>query len=112
MTCSSDLTIKLWDTANDYTNTKTLHGHDHSVSSVRFTPDGDLLLSASRDKTIRIWEFASGWVRLHHLEVLYWIDEIGIACGHFLDMRSGCGKWYLQRMDGYWSAAQTIKCVL
>ena len=62
VTCSSDLTIKLWDSTNEYTNTKTLHGHDHSVSSVRFTPDGERLISASRDKTIRVWEVSSGWV--------------------------------------------------
>lgn len=60
VTCSTDLTIKLWDTSNDYNNVKTLHGHDHSVSSVKFTPDGDMLVSASRDKTIRVWEVASG----------------------------------------------------
>jgi len=60
VTCSSDLTIKLWDTNNDYSNTKTLHGHDHSISTVRFTPDGERLVSASRDKTIRVWEVASG----------------------------------------------------
>ena len=59
-TCSSDLTIKLWDPGNEYTNAKTLHGHDHSVSAVRFTPDGDKLVSASRDKTLRIWEVSSG----------------------------------------------------
>jgi len=60
VTCSSDLTIKLWDPANEYNNVKTLHGHDHSVSSVRFTPNGDVLVSASRDKTVRVWEVASG----------------------------------------------------
>jgi platelet-activating factor acetylhydrolase IB subunit alpha len=60
VTCSTDLTIKLWDTGNEYINTKTLHGHDHSVSAVRFTPSGDMLVSASRDKTIRVWEVASG----------------------------------------------------
>lgn len=60
VTCSTDLTIKLWDTSNDYANSKTLHGHDHSVSSVRFTPDGDHLISASRDETIRVWEVSSG----------------------------------------------------
>lgn len=59
-TCSSDLTIKLWDPANEYKNTKTLHGHDHSVSSVRFMPTGEQLISASRDKTIRVWEVATG----------------------------------------------------
>jgi platelet-activating factor acetylhydrolase IB subunit alpha len=29
---------------------KTFHGHDHSVSSVNFFPNGDYLVSASRDK--------------------------------------------------------------
>lgn len=60
VTCSTDLAIKLWDTQNDYKNVKTLHGHDHSISTVRFTPDGERLVSASRDKTIRIWEVSSG----------------------------------------------------
>jgi platelet-activating factor acetylhydrolase IB subunit alpha len=62
VTCSTDLTIKLWDTANDYRNVRTLHGHDHSISTVRFTQDGERLVSASRDKTIRVWEVASGYV--------------------------------------------------
>ena len=60
VTCSTDLTIKLWDTANDYKNVRTLHGHDHSISTVRFTQDGERLVSASRDKTIRVWEVSSG----------------------------------------------------
>lgn len=61
MSCSSDLTIKVWDTANQWTNTKTFHGHDHSVSSVRFLPGDDYIVSASRDRTIRIWELATGY---------------------------------------------------
>jgi platelet-activating factor acetylhydrolase IB subunit alpha len=65
VTCSTDLTIKLWDTQNDYKNVRTLHGHDHSISTVRFTPDGERLVSASRDKTIRVWEVASGYVTCH-----------------------------------------------
>lgn len=64
VTCSTDLAIKLWDTQNDYKNVRTLHGHDHSISTVRFTPDGERLISASRDKTIRIWEVVSGCVSL------------------------------------------------
>ena len=31
----NDLAIKIWDSTADYKNTKTLHGHDHSVSSVK-----------------------------------------------------------------------------
>ncbi|KAG4414249.1 protein with putative role during mitosis [Cadophora malorum] len=67
--CSSDLTIKLWDPADDYKNIRNLHGHDHSVSAVRFIPSGaagapssgNLLVSASRDKSLRIWDVTTGY---------------------------------------------------
>lgn len=67
--CSSDLTIKLWDPSDDYKNIRTLPGHDHSVSAVRFIPSGaagapssgNLLVSASRDKTLRIWDVSTGY---------------------------------------------------
>lgn len=67
--CSSDLTVKLWDPADDYKNIRTLPGHDHSVSAVRFLPSGaagaplsgNLLASASRDRSIRIWDVTTGY---------------------------------------------------
>lgn len=59
--CSSDLTIKIWDPSNEYSNIRTLTGHDHTISSIRFTPAGTHLLSASRDKTVRVWEVKTGY---------------------------------------------------
>ena len=67
--CSSDLTIKLWDPNDEYKNIRTLPGHDHSVSAVRFIPSGaagspssgNLLVSASRDQTLRIWDSSTGY---------------------------------------------------
>ncbi len=60
--CSSDLTIKIWDPAADYQNIRTLAGHDHSVSAVRFIPtSGNLLVSASRDHTLKIWNVHTGY---------------------------------------------------
>lgn len=67
--CSSDLTIKLWDPSDEYKNTRTLPGHDHSVSAVRFIPSGaagspqsgNLLVSASRDRTLRVWDVTTGY---------------------------------------------------
>ncbi|KAF2001991.1 nuclear distribution protein PAC1 [Amniculicola lignicola CBS 123094] len=67
--CSSDLTIKLWDPSDEYKNIRTLPGHDHSVSAVRFIPSGaagspssgNLLVSASRDNTLRIWDVTTGY---------------------------------------------------
>ena len=35
-------------------------GHDHNVSSVTFMPSGDSIVSASRDKTIKMWEVSTG----------------------------------------------------
>lgn len=37
-------------------------GHDHNVSGVGFLPNGDFIVSASRDKTIKMWEVATGCV--------------------------------------------------
>jgi platelet-activating factor acetylhydrolase IB subunit alpha len=67
--CSSDLTIKLWDPSDEYKNIRTLPGHDHSVSAVRFIPSGaagnpasgNLLVSASRDKTLKVWDVTTGF---------------------------------------------------
>ena len=60
VSCSSDLTLKLWDVQNDYTASKTFHGHDHSISAVRFLPSDAQFASASRDQTIKVWEVATG----------------------------------------------------
>src|SRR5437660_7014806 len=39
---------------------RTLKGHQGSVMAVAFSPDGKLLASSSRDKTIKLWDVATG----------------------------------------------------
>ncbi|KAI9500570.1 platelet-activating factor acetylhydrolase, isoform Ib, alpha subunit A [Coemansia spiralis] len=58
VTCSADLTLRVWD--SEYKCVRTLHGHDHCVSAVRFL-GADKIVSASRDKTVKIWEVATGY---------------------------------------------------
>jgi len=82
--CSSDLTIKLWDPNDDYKNIRTLPGHDHSVSAVRFIPSGaagspmsgNLLVSASRDKTLRIWDVTTGYCVKTLSGHLDWVRDV------------------------------------
>ena len=59
---SYDLFIKLWNVENDYQNFATLRGHEHSVSSARFLPGDDKIVSSSRDQSVRIWEIATTYV--------------------------------------------------
>ena len=57
---SADLSIKIWQ-FESFECVKTLSGHDHNVSEVRFLPAGDHLISCSRDKTMKLWEVVSGF---------------------------------------------------
>ena len=85
---STDLSMKLWDFST-YACIRTLRGHDHTISAVRFIPSNtntasnnnnsggssaennkqidaeaagsQFLLSASRDKTVKVWDVATGF---------------------------------------------------
>ncbi len=51
----------LWQQCNPKTHT--LMGHEDEVFSVAFSPDGNLLASASKDGTARLWELSTGKTR-------------------------------------------------
>ena len=35
------------------------NAHSHFISSVAFSPDGTKIVSGSRDKTIKVWDFGA-----------------------------------------------------
>jgi len=55
-------TIALWDLTEPAVSAqpRLLAGHTNSVKAVRFSPDGRRLFSASLDRSIRIWDVATG----------------------------------------------------
>jgi WD40 repeat protein len=69
VSASSDDTLRIWDVVSDE-SLQTLKGHTGLVTAVAFSPDGTQLTSVSRDgnppfawsrdKTLRIWDVASG----------------------------------------------------
>jgi WD40 repeat protein len=56
---ASGETIKLWD-ARTGANLRSLTGHTGDVQTVKFSPDGARLASASWDNTIKLWDVHTG----------------------------------------------------
>jgi len=56
---SYDKTVKVWD-ADRGTETLTLKGHTHFISSVAFSADGKRIVSGSNDGTVKVWDADRG----------------------------------------------------
>lgn len=67
VSASRDKTLIVWQLTNSNDSTETfavpkrsLHGHSHIVQDVALSHDGDYALSASWDKTLRLWNLNDG----------------------------------------------------
>ncbi|KAJ2716563.1 Lissencephaly-1 [Coemansia spiralis] len=78
VTCSADLTLRVWDVADEYKCVRTLHGHDHCVSAVSFL-GSDKLVSASRDKTVKVWELSTGYCIRTLTGHAAWVRDVSVS---------------------------------
>lgn len=63
---SADSTLKVWDLRWG-AQKHPLIGHEHGVTAVAITPDGQKAVSASRDQTLKVWDIQHG-TKLHDLK--------------------------------------------
>ena len=70
MTASDDNTARVWETVTGK-EIAALRGHEQRLTSAAFSPDGARVVTASYDKTARIWD-----VRFATMPVEGLIDEV------------------------------------
>jgi hypothetical protein len=61
VTCSEDMTVKLWN-PDTGANLKTLTGHTDQVFAVAISPDGNLVASGTWNGEVKVWKVADGAV--------------------------------------------------
>jgi platelet-activating factor acetylhydrolase IB subunit alpha len=86
VSCSTDLSVKVWEVKDNYACVRTLRGHDHTISDVKFVPpslgavylsggektvagsgvdaasaQAKFVVTASRDGTIKFWDLETGF---------------------------------------------------
>ena len=57
-TGGDDALVKLWDTSGNLIRTMT--GHSGGILGVKISPDGNYVVSCSKDKTVKVWDASNG----------------------------------------------------
>lgn len=86
-TTSKDLLCKLWEFSIErgFQTTRTLSSHEHIVSQSQFFSSGSdlLLLTCSRDLTVKVWDTKSGWCIRSFQPHVEWVRTLDV-CGDYI----------------------------
>src|SRR6476469_5472438 len=58
---------------------RTLEGHTHLVNAVAVTTDGKRVISGSADKTIKVWDLATGKEEFTLKGHTYWVNAVAVT---------------------------------
>jgi platelet-activating factor acetylhydrolase IB subunit alpha len=76
--CSADLSIKIYSDGT-YNNIRTLTGHEHTISSIKFSQiKPEILYSVSRDKNIKVWDVLNGFCIKSFVGHSDWVRDIDV----------------------------------
>ena len=93
LSASRDAMIHVFDTKNNFTLLESIAAHNYAIYDIQFSPDNKLIATASRDKSVKIWnsddlnfvqkldkEKSDGHV--NSVNKILWIDENNLlSCG-------------------------------
>ncbi|GAA0188314.1 hypothetical protein GCM10009122_46300 [Fulvivirga kasyanovii] len=75
----SDNKIRIFN-LEDYQLVKELEGHKNSVFTVKYSPDGQLLVTAGRDAHLKIWDTKAGYIELEDIVAhMYTINNLDFS---------------------------------
>lgn len=76
--CSADLSIKIYN-GSTYNNIRTLTGHEHTISSIKFSQSKpEILYSVSRDKQVKIWDVLQGYCVKSFVGHSDWVRDLDV----------------------------------
>lgn len=75
----SDNAIRIF-SLEDYRLKEQLTGHQNSVFVVKYSPDGQLLLSAGRDAHLKVWDATAGYIEIQDIVAhMYAINNLDFS---------------------------------
>lgn len=77
--------------------------HEHNVSSVVFLPSSDFVLSASRDKLIKLWDIANGYCVQTFSKHTDWVRKVTVNKAGTYFASCSNDKVCLQLMIGHYN---------